>query len=71
MLVFSRHQNQKIIIAAGTEYETTIEIVHVTGKKVRVGVRAPRNFTVHREEVQARIDAENRLKHETDNLLHA
>ncbi len=51
MLVLSRKKNERIFI--GTEI--TVTVVEVRGDKVRIGIDAPKEMTVHREEVRARI----------------
>ena len=52
MLVLSRRPDEKIIIGDGL---VTITIVSVDGRKVRVGIEAPKGLSVHREEVLAQI----------------
>ncbi len=47
MLVLSRKKNEKIIIRD----DITIVIVEIRGDKVRLGIEAPKDVTVHREEV--------------------
>ncbi|MBL8815226.1 MAG: carbon storage regulator CsrA [Planctomyces sp.] len=47
MLVLSRKKNEKIVVADIIR----ICIVEIHGDKVRIGIEAPRNVTVHREEV--------------------
>lgn len=54
MLVLSRYQNQSIVIDGHIE----IMIVEVRGDKVRLGISAPANISVHRKEVQEAIDRE-------------
>lgn len=51
MLVLSRRQDERIVIGGNI----VVTIVGVRGDKVRVGVDAPRDVTVHREEVQQRL----------------
>lgn len=51
MLVLSRKKDERIVIGGGI----TITIVEVRGDKVRVGIDAPRDVPVHREEVAAAI----------------
>jgi len=55
MLVLSRKSHESIII--GNEIEVTI--VDVRGDKVRVGINAPNDVSVHRKEVWDAIRREN------------
>ena len=52
MLVLSRKRNERIAINGG---EVTITIVDIRGDKVRLGIEAPQNVPVHRQEVQDAI----------------
>lgn len=54
MLVLSRKKNESIIIDGGI----VITVVEVRGDKVRLGIQAPRETTVHRQEVFEAIQAE-------------
>lgn len=54
MLVLSRKRNERIIVA-GT---IAVTVVEIRGDKVRLGFTAPREVTVHREEVQRAIEAD-------------
>ncbi len=56
MLVLTRRLNQSIKI--GDEIEITV--IEVRGDQVRLGVTAPRNVAVHRNEVYLQIQQENR-----------
>lgn len=56
MLVLTRQANQSIMI--GTDIVVTV--LEVRGDQVRIGVRAPRSISVHREEVFAQLEAANR-----------
>lgn len=51
MLVLSRKTNESIKI----NNEITIMVVSIRGDKVRLGVQAPRDVSVHRQEVYERI----------------
>lgn len=53
MLVLSRKKNESIVI----NNEITIVVVEIRGDKVRLGVEAPRDMTVHRNEIQDKINA--------------
>lgn len=61
MLVLSRHKNESIIIKKDS-LEVEVMVVDIRGDKVRIGVEAPRDVTVHREEVQKAIDRERGIK---------
>ena len=54
MLVLSRQKDESIII--GDDIEITI--VDVRGDKVRLGINAPREISVHRKEVYDAIQKE-------------
>lgn len=47
MLVLSRKKNESIVI----NNEIKIVVVEIRGDKVRLGVEAPRDVPVHRQEV--------------------
>ena len=51
MLCLSRMVGQSIIIAGNIE----VRVISVSGGHVRLGVAAPREITVHRDEVHKRI----------------
>ena len=56
MLVLARQRDQSVII--GDDIEVTV--VDVRGDKVRLGISAPKNVSVHRKEVYEAIRNENR-----------
>jgi len=47
MLVLSRKKNESIVI----NDNVVVTVVEVRGDKVRIGIEAPRDVTVHRKEV--------------------
>lgn len=55
MLVLSRQRDESIIIGDNI----TITIVDIRGDKVRLGIDAPKEVPVHREEVYKAIQQEN------------
>ena len=55
MLVLSRKKNE--IIMVGDDIK--IMIIDIRGDKVRVGIEAPKEVPVHREEVYQEIQREN------------
>lgn len=52
MLVLSRKAGESIVI----HNMVTVTIVEIRGDKVRLGIDAPREVSVHRSEIQALID---------------
>ena len=56
MLVFTRRRNEAIIVADGIE----IRVLRVSKDAVRLGVTAPPDVPVHRQEVYDQIRAENK-----------
>jgi carbon storage regulator len=54
MLILSRKTGEKLMI--GDDVELTI--LGIKGNQVRVGVSAPKDVPVHREEVYLRIQSE-------------
>ncbi len=55
MLILSRRHNEKIVIGD----DIVISVVEVRGDIVKLGIEAPRNVKVYREEVFEAIRAEN------------
>lgn len=57
MLVLSRHEDERIFITDTITGER-IEIlcVAIRGDKVRLGLQASPRFTIHRGEIQERVD---------------
>lgn len=56
MLVLTRQSGESIMIGDHIK----ITILKVSGSQVRVGVLAPKDVAVHREEVYERIEQEKR-----------
>jgi len=57
MLVLSRKKNEVIVIGEG-ENEVRLMVVEIRGDKVRLGIEAPRETPVHRQEVYDAIKRE-------------
>ncbi len=55
MLVLSRHRDESIMIGD----DVVITIVDIRGDKVRLGIDAPQDIPVHRQEVYDAIKREN------------
>lgn len=52
MLVLSRKVNESIVI----NNDITIHVVEIRGNKVRLGVEAPKNVPVHRQEIWVQVN---------------
>ena len=55
MLVLSRKKDEKIVIGDSI----TLMVIEIRGDKVRLGIDAPRDVTVHREEIYDAIKRES------------
>ncbi len=51
MLILTRRVGETVIIGG----EVDVTVLGVRGNQVRLGVKAPRDVAVHREEIQQRI----------------
>lgn len=76
MLVLSRKENQRILFP---HLGITVEVLHITGNAVQVGVDAPQTVRVLREEVarregidmQAEVEAQRRARQAVQNRLNS
>ena len=57
MLVLSRKKNESIII----NDNITLTVVEIRGDKVRLGIDAPKEVTVHRREVYEAIQNQSKI----------
>ena len=65
MLILSRKINEKIMIGD----EITVSIIEVRGDQVRIGIDAPKNVKVFRQEVFDAIRAENKAASESKPVI--
>lgn len=56
MLVLTRHRQEAIVIGD----DIRISVLDIRGDKVRLGITAPKEVSVHREEVYEQIKREDR-----------
>lgn len=54
MLILTRRVGESLIIGD----DVIVSVLGVKGNQVRIGVEAPKDVTVHREEIYDRIQAE-------------
>lgn len=55
MLVLTRKKGEKIIVGDNI----TITVLEVRGDQIQLGIQAPRDVSIHREEIYKEIQAEN------------
>lgn len=67
MLVLSRKRGERIVIGPHVE----LTIVDIRGNTVRLGVDAPRDVSIHRQEVCRRIQDEDHNAVENDRCTGA
>lgn len=58
MLILTRRVGETLMVGD----EVTVTVLGVKGNQVRIGVNAPKDVAVHREEIYQRIQNENAKK---------
>jgi carbon storage regulator len=59
MLILTRKANETLTVGN----DVTVTILGIKGNQVRIGVNAPKEVAVHREEVYNRIKTETQQEH--------
>ena len=60
MLILTRRVGETVMIGN----DVTVTVLGVKGNQVRIGINAPKNVAVHREEIYERIKREQQAEHE-------
>ncbi|MFK5948138.1 MAG: carbon storage regulator CsrA [Methylococcales bacterium] len=64
MLILTRKENESLYI--GDDIEVTV--LAIKSNQIRIGINAPKDIEVHREEVYRRIESQNSSRNSTLSL---
>lgn len=60
MLILTRRINESLVIGDNEETEIRVKVLGIKGGQVRLGVKAPPNVTVDRDEISIKRRAEKK-----------
>ena len=65
MLILTRRVGETLMVGD----DVTVTVLGVKGNQVRIGVNAPKEVAVHREEIYQRIQHEKKQRHRRECLI--
>lgn len=60
MLILTRKQGESIVIGD----DVRVTVLDITGNQIRLGIAAPREISVHREEIHNKIQADSAIRNQ-------